>query len=47
MAAAFSPASVSTMPRRRNQPAMQKTMLAMNGMRQPHAATGFGAMSSR
>src|SRR5262245_50314411 len=37
-ATAFSPCSDSWMPLRKNQPAMQNVTLAMNGIRQPHAA---------
>ncbi len=40
------PPAVSWMPRRRNQPTMQKTTLPTNGMRQPHAATCSGLSSA-
>ena len=43
--AAFKPASVSWMPRRRNQPSTQRLMLAMNGTRQPQEATCSGRNS--
>ena len=45
-AAACRPSGVSSRPRRRNQPMMQRMKLPMNGMRQPQAATSSGASSA-
>src|SRR5262245_60920372 len=39
LATAFSPSAVSCRPRRRNQPATQRSTLAMNGILQPQVAT--------